>query len=311
MSHIPDEQQSDSDAVPAPHGPNHTVRYLVVSRGGETLLGAGGTLYYADSLPDTALAEASLDPKIPGPATEGAHYRAAYVEDADLVALAAQLAARDEQVSVSTAGFRFYPVHADTAGRARYAAALAKRDYLLEMGYSAYTGEDAPIDERKGIRMTAQKELVFPRIEPAVMALIVSEDGHRVLLANNRQWEPNRFALVAGFVDPGENLEEAVSREVYEEVGLTALGVQYRMSDVWPFPRSLMICYRVRVDATQPVVHLDGEIASARWFNPGQLRAALDEQVHPENHPVTEPALQLPGTNTVARRMLEEWLDDR
>ena len=77
--------------------------------------------------------------------------------------------------------------------------------------------------------------MVFPRIEPAVMALVTSRDGERVLLANNRQWHPNRFALIAGFVDPGENLEEAIAREVYEETGLHTLSTEYRMSDVWPF----------------------------------------------------------------------------
>ena len=281
-------------------------RYLVVSRSGDTLVGADGTLHYLDSPPEDSLTDVSLEPKLMKPeARHAIEYRAVYVEDADLAALTQELGALPEGCGVSTAGFRFYPVHADPAGRARYGAALAKRDYLIEMAYSAYTGESAPVDPHKGIRLTGSGEMVFPRIEPAVMALIMSEDNSRVLLANNRLWPRNRFALIAGFVDPGENLEQAVTREVYEETGLDALRLDYRMSDIWPFPRSLMVCYRVTVDASQPVTHLDGEIHSARWFTAPELAQAIAEQR------TGEPKLELPGTNAVARRMLDEWLQEK
>jgi len=251
-------------------------RYLVVSRSGDTLVGADGTLHYLDSPPEGSITDVSLEPKLMKPeARHAIEYRAVYVEDAD------------------------------PAGRARYGAALAKRDYLIEMAYSAYTGESAPVDPHKGIRLTGSGEMVFPRIEPAVMALIMSEDNSRVLLANNRLWPRNRFALIAGFVDPGENLEQAVTREVYEETGLDALHLDYRMSDIWPFPRSLMVCYRVTVDASQPVTHLDGEIHSARWFTAPELAQAIAEQR------TGEPKLELPGTNAVARRMLDEWLQEK
>ena len=322
--------------------------YLVVSRSGETLTNPDGTVHYVRVLPRTLAEEGAvlgrtvlrpnpvLEPDlIPGfnaregardehaPATAApaagtptAEVRALYCEDDALQAVAAELNAAEPNsqegpVQASSSGFRYYPVHRDPLGRARYAAALARRDYLIEMRYSAYTGEEAPIG-RKGIRRTASGEMVFPRIEPAVMGLVMSRDGERVLLANNRQWHPNRFALIAGFVDPGENLEEAIAREVYEETGLRAERSEYRMSDVWPFPRSLMICYRVTVDENEPIVHHDGEIRAARWFTAEQLREAIAISEERGNSGQDDPAkLELPGTNAVARRMLDDWLAEK
>ena len=231
----------------------HAPRYLLISREGETLLNDDGTLHYLTGS-DTAeplTEEAILARSVIRPAAystdkeknSAAEVLVLYCEDETLAQVAADL--NNPRVRASSSGFRYYPVHEDPEGRAHYATALARRDYLIDMRYSAYSGEEAPLGS-KGIRRTASGEMVFPRIEPAVMALVTSRDGERVLLANNRQWHPNRFALIAGFVDPGENLEEAIAREVYEETGLHALSAEYRMSDVWPFPRSLMICYRVR-----------------------------------------------------------------
>ena len=288
--------------------------YVVVSRSGETLMDPYGTVSYLVEPPEDTLADTSLEPKFSKPSeVRSIHYRAVYLEDDALDHLARTLNRErgiKEQVHVSQNGFRFYPVHEDPAGRARYAAALAKRDYLIEMEYSAYSGESAPLNDARTQRSTASGELVFPRIEPAAMALVLSRDGERVLLANNRLWHENRFALIAGFVDPGENLEQAVAREVYEETGLQALNLDYRMSDVWPFPRSLMICYRVTVDDTQPVEHLDGEIRAARWFTAPELAQAIAES-EAIRQKQGVPKLELPGTNAVARRMLDNWLKEK
>jgi NAD(+) diphosphatase len=303
------------------HAPvdTHTPRYLLISREGETLLSDDGTLHYLTGIgtAEPLTEEAILARSVIRPAAYGAdaqknseaEVHVLYCEDETLAQVAADL--NDPRVRASTSGFRYYPVHDDPEGRAHYATALARRDYLIDMRYSAYSGEEAPLGS-KGIRRTASGEMVFPRIDPAVMALVTSRDGERVLLANNRQWHPNRFALIAGFVDPGENLEEAIAREVYEETGLHALSTEYRMSDVWPFPRSLMICYRVRVDENEPIIHHDGEIRAARWFTAAELREAIAISEERGNSDEDDPAkLELPGTNAVARRMIDEWLAEK
>ena len=95
-----------------------------------------GTVHYLPEAPQNTIIETSLEPKFRKPADrEGADYHAAYLEDEELLALAEDLSRTntDALITASQNGFRFYPVHKDPAGRARYAAALAKRDYLLEM----------------------------------------------------------------------------------------------------------------------------------------------------------------------------------
>ena len=108
--------------------------------------------------------------------------------------------------------------------------------------------------------------LAYPRISPAMMVLI--RKGDAVLLAMHVASPTKRFTPLAGFLEAGESIEEAVHREVYEEVGLQVTNLQYFGSQSWPFPHSLMIAFtadyaggEIRVDPT--------EIAEARWFGPG------------------------------------------
>ncbi|SHM98047.1 NAD+ diphosphatase [Duganella sacchari] len=106
----------------------------------------------------------------------------------------------------------------------------------------------------------------YPRISPAMMVLV--RKGDQVLLAMHTNSPYKRYTALAGFLEAGESVEEAIHREVYEEVGLRVHNLQYFGSQSWPFPHSLMIAYtadyldgEIRVDAT--------EIAEARWFGPG------------------------------------------
>lgn len=118
------------------------------------------------------------------------------------------------------------------------------------------------------LRCPACGQSFYPRVSPSMMVLV--KKGDAILLARNGSWPENRFSALAGFVEPGESVEEAVHREVEEEVGLRVHNLNYFGSQSWPFPHSLMIAFtaeylsgEIRVDGT--------EIAEARWFGPGDV----------------------------------------
>lgn len=108
----------------------------------------------------------------------------------------------------------------------------------------------------------------YPRVSPCTITAI--HDGARVLLVRAPHFPPGRFGLVAGFVDPGESLEDCVRREAREEVGMELGEVEYAGSQPWPFPHQLMVGFVARAEPAEPRL-LDGELAEAAWFAPDAL----------------------------------------
>ena len=135
----------------------------------------------------------------------------------------------------------------------------------------------------------------FPRVDPAVI-MLVRDDGGRCLLARNRAWPPRRVSILAGFVEPGESLEQAVIREVAEETGLRVSGLRYVASQPWPMPRSLMLGFVARAPGEQEIVVDGEEIAEARWFTREQLTAAISTG-----------EVLLPPPVSIAHRIIESW----
>jgi NAD+ diphosphatase len=134
----------------------------------------------------------------------------------------------------------------------------------------------------------------YPRTDPAVIMSVVDDDD-RLLLGRQAVWPEKRFSTLAGFVEPGESLEQAVRREVGEEVGLEIGDVSYLGSQPWPFPASLMLGFVAHARTTE-VHRNDGEIAEARWFTrPGLLAAVRNEEV------LLSPPV------SIARRLIEHW----
>jgi NAD+ diphosphatase len=134
----------------------------------------------------------------------------------------------------------------------------------------------------------------FPRTDPAVIMAV--SDGERLLLGRQASWPPGMRSVLAGFVEPGESLEEAVAREVKEEVGIEVEDVRYHSSQPWPFPSSIMLGFNARALSTD--IHLSpDEIAEAAWYTREQLRASSEDET-----------FRLPRRDSIARRLVEDWI---
>jgi NAD+ diphosphatase len=131
----------------------------------------------------------------------------------------------------------------------------------------------------------------FPRLDPAIIVLV--SDAERALLGRQASWPRGRYSTIAGFVEPGESLEDAVAREVFEETGVTVDGIEYHSSQPWPFPSSLMLGFTAH--AVTHEVHLrDQELEDARWFTRADLRSGVP---------------LVPPSQSISYRLIEDWFD--
>ena len=150
-----------------------------------------------------------------------------------------------------------------------------------------------------------------PRTDPVVIMLVTGED--RVLLGRGPSWPPRRYSALAGFVEPGESLEEAVVREVAEESGVQAGSPRYVASQPWPFPASLMLGFEAPWIGGEPRPQED-ELQDVRWFSRGEVAAAAADDVDgwggtPDPAEPDATSLLLPPRLAIARRLLERWLE--
>jgi NAD+ diphosphatase len=131
----------------------------------------------------------------------------------------------------------------------------------------------------------------FPRLDPAIIVLVI--DGDRVLLGRQAAWPAGRYSTIAGFVEPGESLEDAVTREVQEETGIRVAGIEYHSSQPWPFPSSLMLGFTARA-ASQHIELRDLELEDARWFTREDILGGTP---------------YLPPNVSISFRLIEHWFD--
>ena len=177
-----------------------------------------------------------------------------------------------------------------------FTAALALANWHDSHQFSPRTGMATIAGQGGWVRTDVESgREVFPRTDPAIIVGIVDAED-RLLLGHNAMWPANRYSLLAGFVEPGESLESAVLREVFEESGMRIVDPVYVGSQPWPFPASLMLGFIAKVDPdVESTLTPDGaEILDLRWFSRDELTASLDD-------------IGLPGHTSIARAIIEHW----
>ena len=146
-----------------------------------------------------------------------------------------------------------------------------------------------PHPEERAKQCTACGALVYPRISPAVIVLV--ERGDRLLLARASRFTEVMYSVLAGFVEPGESLEETVSREIEEETGIRVKDVRYFGSQPWPFPDSLMIGFTARYASGE--IRIDNkELVDAGWYSVDNLPP-------------------IPGKISIARKLIDSFIEKR
>lgn len=181
-----------------------------------------------------------------------------------------------------------------------FVQALALAHWHRSRPFAPGSGTPTEPDQSGWVRVASDGVQVFPRTDPAVIVLVRDADD-RILLGNNALWEPHRFSLLAGYVEPGESLEDAAVREIFEECGLLVENPTYVASQPWPFPASLMMGFSANLAPGQRPedARADGEeIRELRWFSREDLKNSLDEVL-------------LPGPVAIARHLIEVWLGER
>ena len=141
----------------------------------------------------------------------------------------------------------------------------------------------------------------FPRTDPVVIML--THHGERCLLGRQAMFPKGMWSTLAGFVEPGESLEEAVRREVSEESGIEVGAVRYHASQPWPFPANLMIGCMAEAKTTDITVDRD-ELEDARWFTRGELAKAIHE-------PAKSPDLFVPPPMAIGHHLIQDWMEMR
>ena len=182
----------------------------------------------------------------------------------------------------------------DEAGLLAYARALVI--WRSRHRFCGVCGKST-LPERGGHVMRCTNEVCrhefFPRIDPAIIVLVT--DGERALLGRQASWPPGRFSTIAGFVEPGESLEDAVAREVMEETAVQVTSANYDSSQPWPFPSSLMIGFHATAEPGS-IVQVSGELESAAWFTREQIESG---------------GTMVPPSHAISYRLISAWLKGR
>ncbi len=175
-----------------------------------------------------------------------------------------------------------------------FAQALALANWHNNHEYCSRCGTPTVVEQGGWVRRCFKDDVEsYPRTDPAVIVAVI-DDQDRILLGSQGVWEENRWSILAGFVEPGESLDAAVTREMFEESGLKVTQPKYLASQSWPFPYSLMLGFIAKAEGKQHLKADGVEIEKLRWFSRQELKAEALE-------------LLLPNRISIARSIIEQW----
>ena len=153
--------------------------------------------------------------------------------------------------------------------------------------------EPLKVEESGAMAPTGKCIVAVDSIGAGTEDIVLVTQGERALLGRQPSWPPRLYSTIAGFVEPGESLEDAVVREVFEERGVEVASVQYQSSQPWPFPSSLMLGFRAEARSTEIRLH-DAELDDAQWFTREDILSG-----HPK----------LPPAPSISHHLIESWFD--
>ncbi|KAG0053966.1 NADH pyrophosphatase [Gryganskiella cystojenkinii] len=195
-----------------------------------------------------------------------------------------------------------------------FCAGCGRKNHSLEGGHkrtcsSTVVGADGKEEASDCLAHRGVQNFTYPRTDPVVIVCVISPDGDRVLLGRQAVWPQGMYSCLAGFVEPGESLEEAARREVKEESGIRLGHVMYHSSQPWPFPNSLMIgCHAEALNEDANVTMEDKELEDARWFTRSEVLDALKGSRGVNwGKPAEDGQLRLPPGTAIAHHILKAW----
>jgi NAD+ diphosphatase len=173
-------------------------------------------------------------------------------------------------------------------------------NWLRNHAFCSRCGSDTTVIEAghgRRCNNTQCAKVSYPKIDPAVIFSIVNNTGpdSKILLGRKSIWDENRYSVIAGFVEPGETLEDAVKREAYEETGVKVENVEYIGSQPWPFPDSLMLGFCAQTKDNE-ITLIDQELEKASWFTAEEIETGIKKQL-----------FKMPFKISIAWRLINYW----
>ena len=177
--------------------------------------------------------------------------------------------------------------------------ALILQTWISNNNFCSICGKNNSFNKKEGaFECSCNSVPKYPAISPCIITLIHDED--QILLGRSKFFPLNMYSTLAGFVEPGESLEQALEREVFEEVGIKVKNIRYFNSQPWPFPASLMLGFFAEAVNDQMTIDYD-EIEDANWFSINELKSL--------EHPSISGGFKLPRVDSIARRLVDTWMN--